>query len=73
MLTGYRITSAKRWRMNLLRLARIITTKTTTKMKTTNDDCVGKRVTHKRFDEGKHMKAIKDTYSYIKEQHQFSE
>ena len=41
MLTGYRITSAWWWRMNLLRHARIISTKTTTtKMKTTNDDCV---------------------------------
>ena len=29
--------------MNLLRHARIITTKTTTKMKTTNNDCVGIR------------------------------
>ena len=44
MLTVYRITTAW-WRMNILRHARIIKTKTTTNktMKTTNNDCVGIR------------------------------
>ena len=32
--------------------ARIITTKTTTNMKTTNDDCVGIRGNNKRFGRG---------------------